>query len=135
MRDHPFHTAKIMGGMWCFRNEIDRPLAKSLLMKILSKAQKRVPGIQEAQKGNDQHVLDYYIWPIVKSKTMVHDAYHCSWSPGGRPFPTQREITGPNAEPFIGCTTRPCIYDMNKIDFMLCPRECRPKLHQDWAFC
>ena len=135
MRDHPLHTAKIMGGMWCFRNEINRPLAKSLLIKILSKAQKRVPGIREAKKNNDQHVLEYYIWPIVKKQTMVHDAYHCWWSPGGRPFPSQRQIIGPDAEPFIGCPARPCIYDVKVIDFLLCPQECRPKMHQDWAYC
>ena len=116
MRDHPHHTAKIMGGMWCFRNEIDRPLAKSLLIKILSKTQKRVPGIQEAKKGNDQDVLDSYIWPIVIKQTMVHDAYHCKWTPGGRPFPTQREIKGPDAEPYVGCGERPCIInDVNEI--------------------
>jgi len=128
MRDNPWHTSKIMGGLWCFRNSKNRALARTLLTTIFAKARRRVPDIREAPKADDQKILNHYMWPIVSMDAMVHDSFFCRWKPNGRPFPTRRLP----AEPFVGCASRPCKYDFEKLK---CPKECRPKEHQDWKYC
>jgi len=128
MRDNKWHDSKIMGGLWCFRNIKNRELGKGLLKTILKNAQNRIPGKSEAQKGNDQNVLNEHVWPIVLHDAMVHDSFHCKWKPGGRPFPTRRLPS----EPFVGCASRPCEYDF---ELLRCPVECRPNQHKDWEHC
>jgi hypothetical protein len=70
MHDHPYHQAKIMGGMWGCRNYI-------------------LPGIAEAARawpgreyGDDQAFLESWVYPRVKDTLLSH----------GRtsPFPTAR---------------------------------------------
>lgn len=128
MRDNPNHSSRIMGGMWCLKNKGDRQLAKTLLKRILQKAQRRVPNVREANKGDDQLVLNTYVWPVIMSNTMVHDSFFCEWPPGGRPFPTKRHFK----EPFVGCAFRPCTFSKKELR---CPHKCRPRLHQDWRYC
>ena len=128
MRDHPQHYSPIMGGMWCFKNKLDPQLGKTLLIRVLEKAEKRIPNVQEARKGDDQNVLNRHVWPVVIDKTMVHDSFYCQRPPGGRPFPTKRNFK----EPFVGCAKRPC--QCNK-KVLRCPLKCRPMLHRDWKYC
>ena len=129
MRDHPQHYSPIMGGLWCFKNKLDPQLGKTLWRRIQEKAEQRIPGVQEARKGDDQDVLSRHVWPVVIDKTMVHDSFFCYKQPGGRPFPTKRNLI---KEPFVGCAKRPC-HCKKKI--LRCPKKCRPRLHKDWIYC
>jgi len=125
MRDNPVHGISILGGLWCFRNSKNRMKAEYILNKLLRNAKKRIPQIKEAQKGNDQNVLNRYMWPIVKKDSIQHDSFLCTMFPGSIPFPSQRK---PGI--FVGCV-RPCkIFNTTE-----CPKQCRPIDNQDWKFC
>jgi hypothetical protein len=75
MRDHPQHTALIMGGMWGCRNlEGIKDLIDQYQYKCL--------------KGTDQLFLAQMIYPQVKNCALIHDSYnHFS---DGVDFPTPR---------------------------------------------
>ena len=64
MRDHPYHTTEILGGMWGCRNGI-----LSNIKNI----------INEYNKGNfwqvDQNFLKEKIYPIIKNNSFVHDSF------------------------------------------------------------
>jgi hypothetical protein len=71
MRDHPYHNALILGGMWGVRNGILKNI---------------VDLIKNYNKGDfwqvDQNFLREKIYPIVVNTSFVHDSYHNlnSWS-------------------------------------------------------
>jgi hypothetical protein len=74
MRDHPWHDVKIMGGMWGVR--------KPLLTNI----RELIGGYAKVERYQvDQDFLRDTIWPIVKSKSLIHDSFG-----HGRSFPTPR---------------------------------------------
>ena len=64
MRDHPFHTTEILGGMWGVRNHFLRNM-KHLVNKYV--------------KGDfwqvDQNFLKEVVYPIVKDNAFVHDEF------------------------------------------------------------
>jgi hypothetical protein len=74
MRDHPYHTAIIMGGMWGCRNGILKNI-KEL--------------ISNYNKGNfwqvDQNFLKEIIYPIIKNSSFIHDEFF-----EGLSFPKER---------------------------------------------
>lgn len=74
MRDHPYHAAPILGGMWGVRN--------GLLNGIIKE-------IERYSKGNfwqiDQNFLKEKIYPFVKDKSIVHDDFFEK-----KPFPQKR---------------------------------------------
>lgn len=74
MRDHPYHTAAIMGGMWGCRNGILRNI-RTL--------------VSDYNRGNfwqvDQNFLKEIIYPMVKNSSFVHDEFF-----ERRPFPRER---------------------------------------------
>ena len=124
MRDHPYHNVEILGGMWCFRPQNSPTKAKHSLKLMLENAGKR-SSTSEATKGNDQFMLQRYLWPKVKNDVIQHDSYLCKSYPGSIAYPSQRssiiEIIG--ASRSWG------------FEAMECPKECRPKDHQDWLYC
>ena len=65
MRDHPYHNALILGGMWGVRNGILKNI---------------VDLIKNYNKGDfwqvDQNFLREQIYPIVVNTSFVHDSYH-----------------------------------------------------------
>ena len=71
MRDHPYHNALILGGMWGVRNGILKNI---------------VDLIKNYNKGDfwqvDQNFLREQIYPFVVNTSFVHDSYHNinSWS-------------------------------------------------------
>ena len=85
MRDHPYHNALILGGMWGVRN--------GLLKNI-------IPIINEYNKGNfwqvDQNFLKEKIYPIIKNNSFVHDEF-MNFENWKKSFPTKR-----NNKEFIG---------------------------------
>jgi len=74
MRDHPFHTTEILGGMWGIKKN------------VLPQMQKL---ICDYTKGDfwqvDQNFLKEKVYPLIKDTTYVHDPFFEK-----KPFPTQR---------------------------------------------
>jgi|TARA_R110001583_G_scaffold59311_2_gene176496 hypothetical protein len=74
MRDHPWHAAPILGGMWGCK--------KGTLTEMSSL-------IDSIQKGDfwqvDQIFLRDYIYPLIKDDSFVHDEFFEK-----KPFPTER---------------------------------------------
>ena len=78
MRDHPYHTTEILGGMWGCRNGILKNI-KSL--------------INEYVKGDfwqvDQNFLKEKIYPIIKVNLLTHDSF-LNFEKEKNKFPTER---------------------------------------------
>ena len=78
MRDHPHHSAFILGGMWGCRNGILKDI-KTI--------------INEYSKGNfwqvDQNFLREKIYTVVKNNSFVHDSFF-NVEINKKPFPTER---------------------------------------------
>lgn len=76
MRDHPYHTTVILGGMWGSKKGVIPQ------MKIL---------IDEYIKGSfwqvDQNFLREKIYPLVKDNSLVHDEFFEK-----KPFPSNRIV-------------------------------------------
>jgi len=78
MRDHPYHTAKIMGGMWGVKD------------KFLSSMK---DDINHYTKGDfwqfDQNFLSQVIYPKIEDNCLVHDEFF-----SGNNFPSERDSSG-----------------------------------------
>ena len=78
MRDHPYHNALILGGMWGVRNGILKNI---------------VDLIKNYNKGDfwqvDQNFLREQIYPIVVNTSFVHDSYH-NINPWSKNFSIER---------------------------------------------
>ena len=78
MRDHPYHNALILGGMWGVRNGILKNI---------------VDLIKNYNKGDfwqvDQNFLSEQIYPIVVNTSFVHDSYH-NINPWSKNFSIER---------------------------------------------
>ena len=127
MRDSPEHTSKIMGGLWCFRGSKDRNFSQMILELALKYSQNRSLE-READKFNDQHLLNAYIWPLIKNDVIQHDAFSCIHHKHTTPFPSER------TQGFVGCVrnlkNNECIRKGRK-----CPEMCRPREHLNWEYC
>jgi len=79
MRDHPWHGAEILGGMWGVRGDILKDMKKM---------------IEEYDMGDfwqvDQNFLKQKIYNIIKDDVMVHDEFH-NYNINKKPFPSKRE--------------------------------------------
>lgn len=81
MRDHPYHTVPILGGMWGCRGE---------LLKSLNITERITKWNQYGRKGIDQDFLGKDIYPIVKDNAIVHDEFF-TFDKNRKPFPIARE--------------------------------------------
>lgn len=81
MRDHPYHTVSILGGMWGCRNGIMRELELSKLIENWN---------QYSRKGIDQDFLGQIIYPVVKERSMEHSEFNLKFRGEIRSFPTIR---------------------------------------------
>mgnify|MGYP003435601509 CR=1 FL=1 len=82
MRDHPYHTVPILGGMWGCRNGLLRSHINILeLIKTWS---------HFSIKGCDQDFLGQVIYPLVKNNSMEHSEFNLQYGGTIRPFPTTR---------------------------------------------
>ena len=96
MRDHPYHTVPILGGLWGAK----RGALPDIKLNIDEWAKK------DAWQ-TDQDFLTVVVWPLNYYKLMVHDNWGRFTAPGVtmKPFPVPRQdndfvgsITGPNEE-------------------------------------
>lgn len=78
MRDHPWHSVAILGGMWACRNGILRDIN---LMGSISKWK------NHSIKGCDQDFLGQIIYPLIKDKSMEHSEFNLRYGGEIRPFP------------------------------------------------
>ena len=75
MRDHPWHGARILGGMWGVKNNKLRNISK------------QIEGFNTDNHYQvDQEFLSNIIFPIIGDDVMVHDEFFSN-----NPFPTPRE--------------------------------------------
>jgi hypothetical protein len=81
MRDHPYHTVPILGGMWGCRNGIMRKIG---LVKMIESWN------QYQRKGIDQDFLGRCIYPLVINTSMEHSEFNLKFGGEIRPFPTIR---------------------------------------------
>jgi len=124
MRDNPSHNFTIMGGMWGVKIKTEkRAFWNNLVAEIFRKS-------TSWDYFEDQNLLDSLVWPVVQQDTMVHDSYLCTQIQGGHihPFPTKRALGPAN---FVWSV--PGL--SHSMDTVPCPRECRPKDHQEWTTC
>jgi len=86
MRDHPYHTVPILGGMWGSRNGIMKGVG---LEKMIEDWTEQTKGKQAAY-GIDQDFLAAKIYPIVANMSMEHSEFGLSFGGQTRPFPSRR---------------------------------------------
>jgi hypothetical protein len=79
MRDHPYHTVPILGGMWGCRNGILKDIDKDIeKWSAFSK------------KGCDQDFLGQIIYPKIINNAIEHIDFGLNFGGNIRPFPTKR---------------------------------------------
>jgi hypothetical protein len=82
MRDHPYHTTPILGGMWGCRNGIMREIG---LVDLISKWS------QFERKGIDQEFLAKKIYPLIKDRVLEHSEFGINYGVNTINFPTKRK--------------------------------------------
>ena len=82
MRDHPYHTVSILGGMWGCRNGILRDIKISKQIEHWNKF---------GRKGIVQDFLGQVIYPYVRNKALEHSEFGLRFGGEIKPFPTTRE--------------------------------------------
>lgn len=85
MRDHPYHTTPILGGMWSCRGGIMKKI--NLSERILRWANQNNGNYNF---GVDQDFLARVIYPIVVNYSMEHSEFNIRFVGEIRPFPTIR---------------------------------------------
>ena len=125
MRDHPLHNNCIVGCCWGMKlSKLERSMMSSAFAMVSNST--ILYANQEAY-GEDQEFLRWYVWPWAVYNSISHDAYYCQDYPNTTPFPTERKI-----ELFNYVSAYP--YEIGPY-VAVCPKECRPKNHQDWEYC
>jgi hypothetical protein len=81
MRDHPYHSVPILGGMWGCRNGIMRKIGLSKMIESWNQYQ---------IKGIDQDFLGRYVYPLVYRTSMEHAEFNLKFGGEIRPFPSIR---------------------------------------------
>lgn len=81
MRDHPYHTVPILGGMWGCRNGILREIKISKQIENWNKF---------GRKGIDQDFLGQVIYPYVRNKSLEHSEFGLRFGGETRLFPSLR---------------------------------------------
>ena len=98
MRDHPYHNAKIMGGMWGLRNDLGKKLELSEKIKSWTS----IPRTRFVN-GIDQDFLAEVIYPLVRDNSYEHSEFGINFGSKTNIFPTQRlnyEFVGDSFDEF-----------------------------------
>ena len=82
MRDHPYHTVPILGGMWGCRRGIMRKIELSKMIDNWN---------QFERKGIDQDFLGKCVYPKVKDFAMEHSEFNLNFGGEIRQFPNARQ--------------------------------------------
>jgi hypothetical protein len=81
MRDHPYHTVPILGGMWGCRNGLLRDIKISKQIENWNKF---------SEKGVDQDFLGQVIYPYIRNKAIEHAEFNLRFGGEIRKFPSVR---------------------------------------------
>lgn len=81
MRDHPYHTVPILGGMWGCRRGIMRKIG---IIKMIEDWN------QYGRKGIDQDFLGRCVYPLVVNNSFEHSEFGLRFGGQIKPFPTKR---------------------------------------------
>ena len=94
MRDHPYHTVPILGGMWGSKNGL---MSKINLLKLIEEWRlKRHQDIVKVSGhrqhsinayGDDQDFLKEIVYPLIKNNVMEHSEFNLRFGEEIRPFP------------------------------------------------
>ena len=126
--DHKDHGARILGGMWGFRSELNRNLANSIYESITSRAIANIYNSRKSNpKGMDQSFLAAQVYDRVRHNAVIHDSHLCLHYADSTPWPTQRV-----GDCYVGLVL-PC-NTSNTFPFP-CPIKCRPKKYSNWTTC
>jgi hypothetical protein len=82
MRDHPYHTVPILGGMWGCRNGLLRNIKISKQIENWNKF---------SEKGVDQDFLGQVIYPYIRNKAIEHAEFNLIFGGEIRKFPSVRK--------------------------------------------
>lgn len=82
MRDHPYHTVPILGGMWGCRNGLMSRIGLAMMIEQWDQFQR---------KGIDQDFLGSKVYPLVYQTSMEHSEFNLRFGGSIRPFPTIRK--------------------------------------------
>jgi hypothetical protein len=81
MRDHPYHSVPILGGMWGCRNGLMRKIGLSNLIEKWGKYER---------KGIDQEFLGTIVYPLIIDNVIEHSEFGLRYGGEIRKFPTER---------------------------------------------
>ena len=82
MRDHPYHTVPILGGMWGCRNGLMRKIGLTKLIESWN---------QYGRKGIDQDFLGRCVYPLIYKTSLEHSEFGLKLWNEIKPFPSKRE--------------------------------------------
>ena len=82
MRDHPYHTVPILGGMWGCRNGLMRKIG---LIKMIESWG------QYSRKGIDQDFLGRCVYPLIIDNCLEHSEFGLKFGGRIRNFPSERK--------------------------------------------
>lgn len=82
MRDHPWHCSVMMGGLW----GVTRGVLHNVEEAIKSNRRSRFPYSRATQYGADQEFLVNFVWPKIRTRSLIHDSF-CRHGMTGVPFP------------------------------------------------
>ena len=82
MRDHPYHTVPILGGMWGCRRGIMRKIGFIKMIESWN---------QFSRKGIDQDFLGRCVYPLIYKNDMEHSEFNLRFGGEIRPFPYIRK--------------------------------------------
>ena len=116
--------------MWSFYNSKDRLFADTVFKEIIKVSTSEKYNSKKNQKGRDQIFLSDFLYNKVRSRALIHDSYLCMHYHDSVPFPTRRK-----GACFIGRSGHSHNNNCENMSMPACPRECRPKDHQDWISC
>lgn len=125
IRDHPYHSIPILGGLWGIKLNKEHSLIKNVSKVLLT------PDLVRCYTGErDQTFLEEFIWPhanLHRQITLEYDSFHCQKYTNARPFSTRKQ----SSTTFVGCRRPNCTRD----EHLPCPTKCRPANHLDWIWC
>ena len=82
IRDHPFHTIPILGGLWGIQGERSLDLAANVF--------ERHQGQFGSEYGSDQKFLAQHIYPIFRRDSIAHDAFYSFTGENKRGIPDRK---------------------------------------------
>jgi len=77
--------------MWGFYNQRDRNLGTRIFKIIIDPniAKIYING-KVTEKGPDQRFLTKYVYPLIRSGSIIHDSFLCNQYKDSKPFPSKR---------------------------------------------